>query len=158
MYGTPQCRIRADIGLVMGLTMLLALLTGPANAQQYEQIDNYQVHYSAVSTRFISDEIAARYSIQRSQVQGLLNVSVLEKLDDGSTRPVNATIRGSVGPLSGGQTALSFRNVRSDNDTLSHITTFRLHEDEPLRFDLDVTYDRNQEPARVSFIQRFYFN
>lgn len=156
MHGMPWHRTRLTIGGIAGLALLM--LAGPAGAQQFEQIDGYQVHYSAINTRFISDEIAARYNIQRSQAQGLLNVSVLEELEDGSTRPVNATISGSIGPLSGGQTALSFRNARSDNDTLSHIATFRLHEDEPLRFDLDVTYDRNQEPARVSFIQRFYID
>lgn len=140
---------------ILGLGLLFSVASNLIHAQQYEQIGNYQVHYSAINTSFLSQEVAAAHNIQRSQVQALLNVSVLEELDDGSTRPVNATISGSVGGLSGEGSRLPFRTVR-DGDSIYHLATFRIVEDEPMRFDLDVTYDRNSEPARVSFIQRFF--
>jgi len=38
------------------------------------------------------------------------------------------------------------------------VAVFRIREDEPMRFDLRVRYDRNAEPAEVSFIQRFYID
>ncbi|SDM47602.1 protein of unknown function [Franzmannia pantelleriensis] len=139
-----------------GLGLALWLLSPLAGAQQFEQVGDYQVHYSAVNTSFLSDEVAETYGIQRSPAHALLNVSVVEEQDDGSTHPVNVAVSGSVGPLSGSQSALAFRNVRGADDTRAQIATFRIHDDEPMRFDLDVTYDRNREPERVSFIQRFY--
>ncbi|PAU77625.1 DUF4426 domain-containing protein [Halomonas salipaludis] len=146
--------MRSAILAALGLAAwLLSPLVG---AQQFEQVGDYQIHYSAVNTSFLSDEIAEEYGIQRSRAHALLNVSVVEEQDDGTTRPVNAGVSGSAGPLSGGQSALAFRNVRGAGDTRAQIATFRIHDDEPMRFDLDVTYDRNREPARVSFIQRFY--
>ncbi|PMR75928.1 DUF4426 domain-containing protein [Billgrantia endophytica] len=136
--------------------LLLLCLALPLQAQQYEQVGNHQIHYSAVSTSFLSPEVAANHGIQRSPAMALLNVSVLEELEDGTTRPVNAPVTGEVGEVgSTSPASLSFRSLR-DGDAQSQIATFRIIEDEPMRFDLQVRYDRNREPARVSFIQRFY--
>lgn len=142
--------------LATGLALLCLAL--PLQAQQYERVDNYQIHYSAVSTSFLTEEVAAEHNIQRSPAMAVLNVSVLEELEDGSTRPVNAQVDGQVGDI-GGQAAspLSFRSLR-DGDSISQIAVFRIHDDEPMRFELDVRYDRNREPASVNFIQRFYIN
>ncbi|MBD3898445.1 DUF4426 domain-containing protein [Halomonas sp. ML-15] len=142
--------------ILAGFGLAMWLLSPLASAQQYEQVGDYQVHYSAVNTSFLSDEVAEAYGIQRSRGHALLNVSVVEEQDDGTTQPANVAVSGSVGPLSGSQSALAFRNVRGDDDTRVQIATFRIQDDEPMRFDLDVTYDRNRDPQRVSFIQRFY--
>ncbi len=136
----------------------MLLLTLPAQAQQYEQVGDYQIHYSAVNTSFLPEEVAKEHGIQRSQVMALLNVSVLEQLEDGSTRPVIAPVDGRIGGLDEGDTApLAFRSLRI-GDTPSQVAVFRIREDEPMRFDLRVRYDRNAEPAEVSFIQRFYID
>ncbi len=141
------------------LLCLLWLLAGPLAAQQYEQHDNYQIHYSAVNTSFLPEEVAREHNIQRSQVMALLNVSVLEEREDGTTRAVPVTVNGRVDGLSSTRESapLSFRTLRS-SDTPSQIAVFRIHEDEPMRFDLEVRHDRNAEPAQVSFIQRFYID
>lgn len=137
----------------------LALLAGPLAAQQFERHDGYQIHYSAVNTSFLPEAVAREHGIQRSQVMALLNVSVLEELEDGTTRAVPATVNGSVGGLSSTSESvpLSFRTLRS-GDTPSQVAVFRIHEDEPMRFDLEVRHNRNAAPAQVSFIQRFYID
>lgn len=141
--------------LAMGLALLLTL---PAQAQQYEQVGGYQIHYSAVNTSFLPEEVAREHGIQRSQVMALLNVSVMEELEDGSTRPVMASVDGRIGGLDGSDaTPLAFRSLRI-GDTPSQVAVFRIHADAPMRFDLRVRYDRNAEPAEVSFIQRFYID
>ncbi|APE31033.1 hypothetical protein BOX17_08745 [Halomonas aestuarii] len=143
------------MALAMGL-MLLATL--PAQAQQFEQVGDFQIHYSAVNTSFLPESVARENGIQRSQVMALLNVSVLEELEDGSTRPVMASVEGRSGALDGDDsTPLAFRSLRI-GDAPSQVAVFRIREDEPMRFDLRVRYDRNAEPAEVSFIQRFYID
>lgn len=140
------------------LTGLLAwLLAVGAQAQQYERVGNYQIHYSAINTSFLTPEVAAAYDIQRSQVMALLNVSVLEEQEDGTTRPANAWVSGRVGNLAGQTQNLAFRTVR-DGEAIYHLATFRIQEDEPMRFELEVGYDRNADPARVGFMQRFYID
>jgi hypothetical protein len=143
------------------LALLLAggwLLSWPLSAQQFERIGDYQIHYSAVNTSFLPLEVAEEHDIQRSQGTALLNVSVLEEQADGSTRPVIATVDGRVGRLGeGNDKPLAFRSLRI-GETPSQVAVFGIHEDEPMRFDLDVRYDRNAAPAQVSFIQRFYID
>ncbi|MDT8878909.1 DUF4426 domain-containing protein [Halomonas saccharevitans] len=141
--------------LMLGLILLAAL---PAQAQQFEQVGDYQIHYSAVNTSFLPEAVAREHGIQRSQAMALLNVSVMERLEDGSTRPVIASVEGRSGTLDGSEgRPLAFRSLRI-NDTPSQVAVFRIREDEPMRFDLRVRYDRNAEPAEVSFIQRFYID
>ncbi|WP_416139006.1 DUF4426 domain-containing protein [Halomonas sp. HK25] len=137
----------------------LALLVGPAAAQQYEQVGNIQIHYSAVNTSFLPEEVAREHGIQRSQVMALLNVSVLEEREDGTTRARPVSVNGTVGGLSSSdaRTPLSFRTLRS-GDVPSQVAVFRIHDDEAMRFELEVLHDRNADPARVSFIQRFYID
>lgn len=138
------------------LSVLLFLcLALPLQAQQYQQVGDYQVHYSAVSTNFLSADVAAEHGIQRSPALALVNVSVLEELEDGSLRAVNAPVSGKVGTVgSSSPAALSFRSLRT-GDSVSQIALFRIIEGEPMRFDLEVRHDRNQAPAEVGFIQRF---
>lgn len=145
--------------LLSGLLLGLLLFSLPAQAQQYEQVGNHQIHYSAVNTSFLPPAVARDYGIPRNQVTGLLNVSVLEVQADGSTRPVAARVDGEVGGLgtTSPSTPLAFRTLR-DGDSVSQIATFRIRADEPMRFDLEVAYDRNAPPARISFIQRFYID
>ncbi|MCE9681084.1 DUF4426 domain-containing protein [Halomonas alkalisoli] len=135
--------------------LLLLCLALPLQAQQYEQVGDYQVHYSAVSTSFLSADVAAEHGIQRSPAMALVNVSVLQELEDGTMRAVNAPVSGKVGTVGGSSPAsLSFRSLRT-GDSMSQIALFRIIEDEPMRFDLEVRHDRNQAPAEVGFIQRF---
>jgi hypothetical protein len=133
----------------------LSLMALVAHAGQQETAGAYEIHYSAVSTRFLTPEVARSYGLQRSAGLGLINVSVRERQDDGTTRATNAGVKGSVGLLDDTPKALNFRTVR-DNGAVYQLATFRLQYDAPLHFALKVRTDRNAEPERVDFIQRFY--
>lgn len=126
-----------------------------AHAEQFVQMGNYDIHYSAISTRFLTPDVAQAHNIQRSANQGLVNVSVRERMEDGSTRPVSAGVQGYVNGLTGTQEPLSFRTIH-DGDATYHLAPFTLRHDEALRFGLDVRYDRNEAPETINFIQRFY--
>ncbi|NYS60370.1 DUF4426 domain-containing protein [Vreelandella salicampi] len=142
--------------LLTGLAFVgLSLTALNAHAEQYTQVGDYQIHYSAVSTRFLTPEVADAYNLQRSAGLGLVNVSVREEQEDGSTRPVNASVQGSVGDLAGNRESMSFRTVHEDG-SIYHLATFTLRDDESMRFELDVKYDRNADPEPVNFTQRFY--
>lgn len=140
---------------MLGLLWLLLIASTAAHAEQFERVGNYQIHYSAVNTSFLTPEVAAAYDIPRSKTTALLSVSVLEEQADGSTRPVQASIDGRVGNLAGQSQPLSFRTVREDG-AIYHLSILPIQRDEPMRFNLDVRYARNAEPAEVAFIQRFF--
>ena len=139
----------------LGLVLLLWMMPLAAQAQQFEQVGSYQIHYSAVSTDFLPQAVTDAHGIQRSPALALLNISVLEEVD-GDLRPVNAAVSGSVGEIQGKEaTPLQFRAIR-EGDTQSQVAVFTLRDDEPMHFALEVRYDRNLPPAEVNFIQRFH--
>ncbi|RDB42629.1 DUF4426 domain-containing protein [Halomonas sp. DQ26W] len=136
-------------------TLLLFCLTLPLQAQQFERVGDYQIHYSAVSTSFLSPEVASTHGVQRSPAMALVNISVLEQRGDGTTRTVNAPVSGTVGTVGDTSPAsLSFRSLRT-GDSVSQIAVFRIIEGEPMHFDLEIRHDRNEAPTNVGFIQRF---
>ncbi|MGC3874792.1 DUF4426 domain-containing protein [Halomonas sp. GXIMD04776] len=139
----------------MTLVWLSMVMSPLASAEQLERVGDYRIHYSAVNTSFLTQEVAAAYDIQRSKVMALLSVSVLEDQPDGTARPVQANVEGKVGNLAGQSQPLSFRTVREDG-AIYQLAVFRIQEDEPMRFNLEVGYDRNQEPAEIAFMQRFF--
>ena len=139
----------------LATVLMLGLLPFASQAQQFEQIGDYQIHYSAVSTDFLPQAVTEAHGIQRSPALALLNVSVLEETE-GELHPTNASVNGTVGEPQGAEKApLQFRSLR-EGGLQSHVAVFRIRHDEPMHFVLEVRYDRNEEPAEVSFIQRFH--
>ncbi|TVP45933.1 MAG: DUF4426 domain-containing protein [Halomonas sp.] len=133
------------------------LTTAVANAEQFVRVGDYEIHYNAINSSFLTPEVAQANNIHRSANRGLVNVSVRERQEDGGTRAVNASVQGHVSGLTGTQESLSFRTVH-DGDATYHLAPFNMREDEATRFELSVRYDRNAEPEQVNFIQRFYID
>jgi len=72
---------------------LLSLLISPATqAEQSKVFGDYTVHYSAFTTDNLTPSIAKQYNIPRSKKRALLNISVLKKTADGTSKPTKAII------------------------------------------------------------------
>ena len=145
---------RMLLSVMAGLALMLSLIT-PAQAEQYEQVGDYQIHYNTFSTGFLQPEVAQAYGIVRSRYQAMINISVLKKQADGRYKPVEALVTGDVANLAGQSVNLAFRTIREPN-AIYQITSFNFTEDEPTRFRLKVRFDPNMEPYDLSFIRRFY--
>lgn len=144
--------------VLASLLFVLAALSSfspSAQAAQYEQVGDYQIHYNTLTTGFLQPEVAQAYGIVRSRYQGMINISVLKKQADGRYKPVEALVTGDVANLAGQSVNLAFRTVREPN-AIYQITTFNFTEDEPTRFRLKVRFDPNEGPYDLSFIRRFY--
>ncbi|WP_413615441.1 DUF4426 domain-containing protein [Halomonas cupida] len=133
--------------------LLLALVSSDATAQQFDQVGSNQIHYAAIETTFIADEVATRFGLERRPGLGMVTVSVLDA--NGESR--NVAVDGSIADLNGRQPRpLAFRRLREASGGISSIATFPIDYAAPMRFQLDVQLDRNASPHPVSFIQRFY--
>ncbi len=53
----------------------------PANAEQKRELGNWDVHYIALNTTFLTPEVAKQYGIVRSKFNALINISVLDRQD-----------------------------------------------------------------------------
>lgn len=135
--------------------LLLTAFSLKAQAEQFEQVGDYQIHYNTFTTSFLQPQVAQAYGIVRSRYQAMANISVLKKQADGRYKPVEAMVTGEMSNLAGQTVGLSFRSIREPN-AIYQITTFSFTEDEPIRFRLMVRFDPNQPTYELSFINRFY--
>ncbi|HSH27902.1 MAG TPA: DUF4426 domain-containing protein [Wenzhouxiangella sp.] len=139
-------------------TSALLLAPFPAQSQQFEDIGDYRVHYSAMNTRMLPAEVASAYGITRSGNRAMINITVLSKADSHGQMdaPVSASVEASAVNLTGQRREISLREIREE-DAIYYIGTFRIANEETLTFDVSVRpEDSEQRPARFSFQQTFY--
>lgn len=138
------------------LVVITSLLVSPlSNAEQMVSHGDYMIHYNAFNSSFIQPDVAQSYGIKRSKTKGLLNISVLQKQADGTTKPASAIVKGEVVNLISQKQALSFQKVDETN-ALYYIGDFGFTDDQVLRFSLQVQPDPNQPAYSINFEQRFY--
>jgi hypothetical protein len=131
------------------LLLSMALASGLAHGQRAQTAGDYQVHYSAFPSAFLTPEVARQYGVLRSRARGVLVVSVKR---DGE--PVAARVEARVGPGGGRLQPLELRHVKTDG-AASYIGSFAIADGESRQFQLIVT-PADTPPLSVSFSQQFF--
>lgn len=131
----------------------LLLGAGPLQANEVE-FDRHVVHYTVLSTHFLSPEVARAYDLHRSRSRALVNVVIMER--DGDTlRPVSGKVSGQGVNLNRQVRHLRFREVR-DGDAFYHLAEVPIRPGEVIDFRLQVTAEGDDEVMPVNFRQAFY--
>jgi hypothetical protein len=136
--------------------LLLASLS--AQAQQFEDMGDYHVHYSAMNTRMLPAEVARAYGIQRSGSRAMINITVLSAAEgeDGLKAPVRAQVNASAVNLTGQMRDIELQEI-TEEDAIYYIGTFRIANEETLTFNIEVRPEGSQQaPESFSFQQKFY--
>ncbi|MBV0933282.1 DUF4426 domain-containing protein [Marinobacterium weihaiense] len=138
------------------LLALAALTASPLAAAEQSIADGqYEIHYNAFNSSFITPEVARQNDLVRSKYRALINVSVLKIQDDGSKQPTTAIVSGQAANLLNQAQQLEFKKI-DEGDALYYIGSFRFTEDEQLKITLSVQPDPNQPAYDIEFDQRFY--
>ncbi|MFT7287682.1 MAG: hypothetical protein ACI87W_001797 [Halieaceae bacterium] len=154
--GSPR-RLRTSPLAVLFLSMLAALLPAVTQAQQSERFGPYELHYSVVNTTFIAAEVAAEYGIARGKRRGILNLSLREHLEDGSTVARSMTLDGRTWDLTQQQVNFDFLEVR-EGSALYYIGEFKFINREWRHFDVDFTPEGSSAPFTLEFKHQMYIN
>jgi hypothetical protein len=117
------------------------------------ELGPYELHYSLFPSTFLSETVAGAYGITRATNRAVINVSLREKLGDGTTREQSAQVKGSYSDLIQ-KKPLEFREVR-EQGAIYYIAEFRHSNRETLRFDLVVTPPGGPE-KRITFTRKLY--
>lgn len=140
-------------------TLLFSLLMLPltASAERSHSFGDYIVHYNAFRSDTIPAEVARLHGIIRSDHRGLVNITVLKKLADGSTQPVAARVWGHKRNLADQRSELEFFPVQ-EQETIYYLDQFRINDHDTLRFEVHVEPEGESNNSRgtVKFIQNFY--
>ena len=137
-------------------TALLSLaIPLTAQAEQSKDFGKYTVHYSAFTSDNLTPSVAKQYNIPRSKKRALLNVSVLKKTADGSSKPSSAIIKGTATNLSQQLRELNPREI-SEKGAIYYIAETPVDNAETLKYNLEVTPEGENTTYTLSFQEQFY--
>jgi hypothetical protein len=135
--------------------VLLAAVALSAQAQNAQDFGDYVVHYNALTTDFLTPQVARHYGISRSKNRGMLNVSVLSKSLGVPNRSVRAEVSAQARNLNAQVKPMNLREI-SEGNAVYYIAEFPISDQETLDFTIDVTPEGGGAPMSVSFRQQFY--
>ena len=136
--------------------MLLVLFASAASAQQSEMFGPYELHYSVVNTTFLEPEVAATYGITRGEKRAILNLSVREKLEDGTDVARSMLLKGRTWDLIQNQ-FLEFKEIR-EGSAIYYIAEFKFINEEWRFFEVDFRPEGADQTYTFKLKHQLYIN
>jgi hypothetical protein len=124
-------------------------------AEQSKDFGNYTVHYSAFTSDNLTPSIAKQYNIPRSKKRALLNVSILKKTADGTSRPTRAIVKVTTTNLSQQLRELDPREI-SEKGAIYYIAETPVDNAETLKYNLEITPEGESTTYTLTFQEQFY--
>lgn len=146
---------RRTIMTAMAAGALLAIAAVSIQAQNAQDFGDYVVHYNALTTDFLTPQVAKHYGISRSKNRGMLNVSVLKKSLGVPGQSVKAEVSASATNLNAQSKPMQMREI-SEGTAVYYIAEFPVSDRETLDFSIEVTPQTGSAPMTVSFRQQFF--
>jgi hypothetical protein len=142
---------RSFLALVMA-TLLIAIsfVSVNAHAEVKKTLGDWEVHYIALTTTFLTPEIARANNIVRSGKNALVNISVL---DGRSKKAQVVEMTGTARNLLGTVKQLDFKQVK-EGDAIYYLASVPFAHKEVLRFDIDIKQGRVNQ--NLQFQQTMY--
>lgn len=131
------------------LALALLFISTAAPTQGIVQHGEYQIHYNAIPSGFLTPEVAQSYGVLRSRNRGVLLVSV--KRD---ATAVKARIDAEAGPGGDRLQPIEMRPVQTGGVT-SYLGSFTIAEGESRYFRLHIT-PAGGTPIDLEFAQQFF--
>lgn len=142
--------------LVKILTLLTALSSLTAGAQQSHQFNDYTVHYNALNSSLISPGVAKTYNIRRSDSRALVNIAVLKDIENQLPVAVKALVTVSARNLTGQNRQVKMREIIEGGDAIYYIGELSVRNMETFRFTVMVTPVGQGKAYELKFNQQFY--
>lgn len=125
----------------------------PATAEQKQTVGNYDIHYMALSSTFITPAIAKAYGIERSRYNGIVNITVLDMSQKGNP-PVAIEISGIANNLLDAKMPLDFKEIR-EGKAVYYIAQVPYRDDQDINFSIAIKH-LSKLNTTLNFNQKFY--
>lgn len=132
---------------------ILATMTFSVSAEQMMKLGNWNVHYIAFGSTFLTPEIAKAYNISRSNYSGVINISVLSANQGRAAQKVN--ISGEARNLLGQAVDLKFKEIVEGN-AVYYIAQIDYRNEETYNFNIKLK--QGNQSQSLKFSQKFYVN
>lgn len=126
------------------------LLSQAVSAEQKVQLGNWDIHYIALNTTFLSPEVANNYAIVRSKYNGLINISVLDKV---SQQAQSVVMTGEARNLLGVVKKLSFKLIK-EGEAIYYLAVLPFSDQEQYKIKISVNDGKRQQT--FTFDHKFY--
>lgn len=123
--------------LKSALVCTLLFLSAFSAAEQKVDFANHELHYIVLNTTEIPADIAERYNFVRSGKRAFINLSILEKTDDGYGTPVPASVTAMQRSLIGQTIPIELEEIR-EGTAIYYIGDFQIINREVLWFDVSL--------------------
>ncbi|MCL2918179.1 DUF4426 domain-containing protein [Shewanella litorisediminis] len=133
--------------------LLTASLCGIASAEQKEQVGQFDIHYMALPSTFLTPAIAKSYGIERSNYTGIVNIAVLDTAEEGNPA-VAVEISGFANNLLDAKVELKFREIR-EGAAIYYIAEVPYRSDEEINFQIALR-SGSKLNTTLKFKQKFY--
>lgn len=142
--------------LTLGVTLTWALAAGVVHAEQKVTQGDYEIHYNALATQFLTPAVSRQYDIPRSKNRALLNVTALRRSPDNPLgEAVFAVVSATATNLTGLRRELPMTLIE-ESQARYYVGHLRVAHEETLKFDIEVRVEGLPQPVEISFRQKFY--
>ncbi|MEE8059462.1 MAG: DUF4426 domain-containing protein [Pseudomonadales bacterium] len=138
------------------LLLIAVLLSSNLYAEQKKVFGDYDVHYSVITSTFITPEVAKNYGIIRGKNRALVNIAIRKRLAKGASKAQKALVKGSCSDLI--HTAeLNFKEI-NQQDAIYYIAELRFNNKEMRTFTIKVQPDSNIAAYTLKFSKTLYID
>lgn len=134
--------------------LFAALLCLPAHAGS-EGFGDYQVHWSILPSTFLTAETAKANNLQRSNSIGLVNISIMQKNENGILQPVTGQVEGKVSNDIQQVKFLAFRRIK-EGDSVYFIAQYQYASAELMTFNITARPVGHGKDLQVRFAHTLF--
>jgi len=138
---------------ILSALILTLAFVGNVSAEQKQKVGNFDIHYMALSSTFLTPSIAKSYGIKRSSYTGIINVAVLDSSQKGNPA-VAVEISGIANNLLDARINLQFREVR-EGEAIYYIAEVPYRDDQEINFKIAIKHQKKLNTL-LKFKQKFY--
>tara|TARA_B110000503_G_scaffold119479_1_gene181315 strand:- start:232 stop:693 length:462 start_codon:yes stop_codon:yes gene_type:complete len=136
---------------LLSITFVVVLMFfSQAHAEQKQVLGNWDVHYIALNTTFLSPEVAKQYGIVRSRFNALINISVLDRKDKSAQSVI---LTGEAKNLIGVIKKLTFKQVK-EGKAIYYLAVLPFSDLEQYRISINI--NDGLEQKTLKFQHKFY--
>lgn len=140
----------------LGVGLLAALLVAPSvMAQSPVVAGDYSIFYNTLNATTLDPEIARSHGINRSKLNGLLTVSVVEAAEGQARRNVPARVEVTVRSGESPATPIAMREIRVGTG-VSYMGQFPIANLQIIDFVIQVTPPGGGEATLISLQEQFF--
>ena len=129
-----------------------AVLSGTESAKDF---GDYVLHFNAIVTDQLTENVARQYGIVRSRNRAILNVSMLRKEEGTMGIPVTGSVSASAINLNGQFRNIDLREIR-EGTAVYYIGETSIMDGETLIFTVDATPINESSRFNVRFMKQFF--